>query len=54
MFGFEMMFATTFSIPKFSVLQGPAIAAPAAAVPYDVVSTYYRPVISSRFFVSHL
>ena len=28
MLGFEIMFATTFSIPKFSVLHGPAIAAP--------------------------
>ena len=27
-FGFEIMLATTFSIPKFSVLHGPAIAAP--------------------------
>lgn len=30
MFGFEIILATTFSIPRFSVLQGPAIAAPAA------------------------
>ena len=28
MLGLEMMLATTFSTPKFSVLQGPAIAAP--------------------------
>ena len=31
MFGLDMMFATTFSTPRFSVLHGPAIAAPAAA-----------------------
>ena len=29
--GFDTVFAITFSIPKFSVLQGPEIAAPAAA-----------------------
>ena len=31
MLGFETVLAITFSIPKFSVLQGPEIAAPAAA-----------------------
>ena len=31
MLGFDIILATTFSIPRFSVLQGPAIAAPALA-----------------------
>ena len=33
MFGFEMMFAMTFSSPRFSVLHEPQIAAPASQMP---------------------
>src|SRR5512139_4210709 len=35
MFGLEMIFAMTFSRPRFSVLQDPQIAAPLSQIPFS-------------------